>query len=338
MASIETAKNKRGEPRYRVRVRVNGCDKSKTFKSLEHAKKWGKETEARADPERAEGHAVAEMIDKYCTEVLPHKAKNTQLIQYGQLQFWKSYLGRLKLSQITTPDIAKGKALLSPKSNNTINSYLAALSHCYTVAVKEWEWCAVNPVGNIQRMPKTQERTRCLTGEERARLLFYAKLVPCPFVYTITVVALSTGPRKSEIRNMKFSNYDHIHGKVILDETKTGARRTVRLFGLARELMAKLYESRQPGQELFFPSPHKPSHPVDFQYSWVMALEKAKIPNFCFHDLRHSSASYLAEHGATLQDIKEILGHKSIQTTQKYVHLTEGHTAAIVQKMNLSIF
>lgn len=338
MAMITPTTNRHGEPRYRVRVRVKGFNKSKTFKNQAQSEQWGREMENMADPDKIDGRTVAEMVDRYCAEVLPQKARNTQLSQYGQLAFWKSQIGRLKLSQVTTPDIAKGKAALAPKGNSTINSYFAALSHCYTVAIKEWEWCENNPVQNVRRLPGTQERVRMLTDAERARLLFYAKLVPCPYLYTIVVVTLSTGPRKSEIRNMKFSDYDHARGRIVLNETKNGERRTVRLFGHARELMGALYQSRQPDQGYFFPSPQDPRRPVDFRYSWEMALEKAEIPNFCFHDLRHTAASYLALQGATLQDIKEILGHRSIQTALKYTHLTESHTASLVQKMNLSIF
>lgn len=338
MSTTKTITNRHGKTRYRMRVRVKGFNKSKTFNNLAQAEQWARNMESRADPDKIGGRTVAEMIDRYCVEVLPQKARNTQLSQHGQLMFWKSQIGRLKLSQVATPDIAMGKTTLAPKGNNTINSYLAALSHCYTVAVKEWEWCEINPVQNVRRMPKTQERVRMLTDAERARLLFYTKLVPCPYLHTIVVVTLSTGPRKSEINNMKFSDYDHTRGRIVLDQTKNGERRTVRLFGPARELMGALYLSRRPDQKYFFPSPQDPARPGDFRYSWEMALEKAAIPNFCFHDLRHSAASYLALQGATLQDIKEILGHKSIQTALKYTHLTESHTAGLVQKMNLSIF
>lgn len=344
MASICIATTRKGERRYRVRVRVKGFYASKTHKNRREADRWARKMEDRADLNntgpvtQATVRTVKEMIDLYCTTILPHKARNTRLSQYGQLQFWAGLIGDMTLSQATTPVIAEGKAVLAPRGNSTINCYLAALQHCFSVAIKEWQWCELNPVVNVWKLPQPNSRVRSLDDKERGRLMFYAKLVPCPFVYTIMVVTLSTGPRKSEIRNMKFDDYDHVRGRVVLEETKNGERRTVRLFGHARELMGKLYEERQPGQLFFFPSPRDPAKPVDFRYSWEMALEKAAIPNFCFHDLRHSAASYLAMQGATLMDIKEILGHKTIQTTQKYAHLTEGHTAGQIQRMNLAIF
>ncbi|KAB0665639.1 site-specific integrase [Oryzomonas japonica] len=344
MASMSVSTNRKGEPRYRVRVRIKGVYASKTGRNKREVERWARKTEDRADlntmtPEtQATVRTVAEMIDRYCKQVLPYKALNTQFSQQGQLMFWKSEIGGMSLADATTPVIAKRKALLAPRGNATINCYLAALQHCFAMAIKEWQWCEINPVRDVWRLPQPAARVRMLSAAERSRLMFYCRMAPCSLLETIVVVALSTGPRKSEVRNIKIEDYNHVTGRVVLDQTKNGDRRTVRLFGEARKRMAALYEARKPGQVYFFPSPRDPSRPVDFRYSWEMSLESAEIPNFCFHDLRHSAASYLAEQGATLADIKEILGHKTIQTTQKYTHLTESHTAALVQKMNLSIF
>lgn len=344
MATIKTTSAKHGKTRYRVQVRTNGVYASKTFSNKAEAETWACTTENKAKlntmgtTAQATTRTVGEMIERYCLEILRHKARNTQASQRGQLEWWKSRIGNMTLAKATTPIIAEGKKKLLPRGNATINSYLAALQHVYEIAIKEWQWCEINPVRNVWRQPLPQARVRMLSDLERAKLLFYCRLVPCQTLETIVILALSTGPRKSEIRFMRFSDYDHLRGRIVLNETQNGQRRTVRLFGEARCRMAALYEARSPEQEFFFPSEQNPNHPIDFRYSWEMALEKAEIPDFCFHDLRHSAASYLAAQGASLADIKEILGHKTIQTTQKYTHLTENHTAALVQRMNLRIF
>jgi integrase len=343
MASIKTTTNKRGKHRYRVRVRTGGACLSKTFSNKAEAERWARITEDRVELNcmgatgQATVRTVGEMIDRYCREILPGKAKNTQISQHAQLMFWKSQIGKLTLAKTTTPVIAEVKAALAPRGTATINCYLAALQHAFTVAVKEWEWLTSNPVKNVVRRPPPPSRVRTLSPAERTQLLFYARLAPCKLLETMIVVALSTGPRKSEIRNMKFSDYDRRRSVIVLNETKNKERRTVRLFGPAAQMMADLYDRRQPDQVYFFPSPQDPRRPHDIRYSWEWTLEQAEIPNCCFHDLRHSAASYLAAQGATLADIKEILGHKSIQTTLKYTHLTESRTAALIQKMNQAI-
>src|SRR4030095_105520 len=63
-----------------------------------------------------------------------------------------------------------------------------------------------------------------------------------------------------------------------------------------------------------------------------------KVYNFRFHDLRHSAASYLAMNGASLAEIAEVLGHKTLAMVKRYAHLSEAHTAGIVARMNKAIF
>ena len=54
-------------------------------------------------------------------------------------------------------------------------------------------------------------------------------------------------------------------------------------------------------------------------------LKASGIEDFRFHDLRHSTASYLAMNGASLAEIAEILGHKTLQMVKRYSHLSEQH-------------
>ena len=77
---------------------------------------------------------------------------------------------------------------------------------------------------------------------------------------------------------------------------------------------------------------------MDVRTSWEYALRGADIENFRWHDLRHSTASYLAMNGASLAEIAEVLGHKTLQMVKRYAHLSEQHTAGVVASMNEKIF
>ena len=67
-------------------------------------------------------------------------------------------------------------------------------------------------------------------------------------------------------------------------------------------------------------------------------LKRGDISNFCFHDLRHSYASYLAMNRASLLEIAELLGHKTLAMVKRYAHLTEAHTRSVVERMNRAVF
>ncbi len=63
-------------------------------------------------------------------------------------------------------------------------------------------------------------------------------------------------------------------------------------------------------------------------------MKKAEIEDFCFHDLRHTFASHLVMAGVPLLTVAELLGHKSIDMTKRYSHLSPNHKAAAVRVLD----
>jgi integrase len=68
--------------------------------------------------------------------------------------------------------------------------------------------------------------------------------------------------------------------------------------------------------------------------AWRDAVERAQVRNFKFHDLRHCCASYLAQAGTPLNLIAEVLGHRKLDMTRRYAHLTT-HTKASAMRSAL---
>ena len=83
-----------------------------------------------------------------------------------------------------------------------------------------------------------------------------------------------------------------------------------------------------------FPGRRDPSKPVDLRAPFALALKRAEITDFRWHDLRHTAASYLAMNGASPAEIAEVLGHKTLAMVKRYSHLSEAHTAGVVERMN----
>lgn len=101
--------------------------------------------------------------------------------------------------------------------------------------------------------------------------------------------------------------------------------------------MQDLYANRREDTELVFPRLDG-KKPVFIENDWNKALTEAGIEDFRFHDLRHTAASYLAMNGATLAEIAEVLGHKTLQMVKRYAHMSEQHTMGVVERMNRAIF
>ena len=75
-----------------------------------------------------------------------------------------------------------------------------------------------------------------------------------------------------------------------------------------------------------------------FREAFDNAVRRASITDFRFHDLRHTAASYLAMSGASLAEIAEVLGHKTLAMVKRYAHLSEAHTRGVVERMNRAVF
>ena len=146
-------------------------------------------------------------------------------------------------------------------------------------------------------------------------------------------LALSTGARGGRTHGPSMARRGLGAGRGRpLHDTKNRDRRAIFLSPAVVEVLREHSKVRRIDSEHVFAgvkgAPHFP------QTAWEAALRTAKIENFRFHDCRHSAASYLAMSGATLAEIAEILGHKTLAMVKRYSHLTEAHSAAVVERMN----
>jgi integrase len=173
-------------------------------------------------------------------------------------------------------------------------------------------------------LPQPRGRQRYLTTTELDHLLDVAKKAD-PLVAEGIVVALTTGLRESEMLRLDWADIDFNAAKLTVHESKTGEPRKVHL---PAPTIAAL--KRQPqqmvGPEFVFPTPTGKAR-IDvyaFARRWRVVRAAAKLEDFRWHDLRHSTASFLAGKGASLPMIGSVLGHKSVATTARYSHLVQG--------------
>ena len=352
MATIRKRTTKSVGNRYQAIVRVKGYpSQTATFNTEKKAQKWAKITEVAIEDGRhfkkaeAKNHTFGEMIDRYLKHVMPRKSPRQRSLQTTQLMWWKSQLGPFTLGDVTTPMLAEKRDDLSNqlvsgdeeggkrRSNASVNRYLAALSHVYTVAEREWGWIYDSPIKRVGRRKEPRGRERFLLDDERKRLVSECQRSKEPLLYPLIIAAISTGARQGELLKLRWENVDFEKGMIRLLETKNEERRAVPIAGLAHKELRKLSKVRHIDDDRVFPLT------VD-QVRWHFgaALRKAEIKDFRFHDLRHSAASYLAMNGATLAEIAEVLGHKTLQMVKRYAHLTEQHTSKVVERMNKKIF
>lgn len=356
MATIIERIDKTGAKSYQVKVRLKGYpQQTATFSRKTDAKKWATQTEAAIRERRhfksveASKHTLSDLLDRYIRDVLPTKAKSTQPHQKRQLEWWSKELGPYTLADITPALIAECRDKVVKKSSGaTANRYLAVLSHAFTVARKELGWIESNPVFSVSRPKEPRGRVRFLSEDaiaedgsviagELTRLLNACRSSKEAYLFPLVTLALSTGMRRGEIMNLTWTDVDLKQGRIVLHQTKNQERRVVPLVGHALSLLKELSKVRRLDTQLLWPGGN-PDKPKDITLPWYSALQEAQIEDFRFHDLRHSAASYMLMNGASIAELAEVLGHKTLQMVKRYSHLSESHARGVVERMNKSVF
>lgn len=339
MASIEKRKTSKGEIRFRAVIRKKGYPAQRqTFSRRTDAVRWIKQTEAEIEQGihlksvEAKKHTLKELIDRYIKYHLLQEGGDHKRIP--QLRWWQENLGDYLLTEMTSPRLSEMKHKLSEsRAPATVNRYLAALSHVFTMAVNEWEWMDDNPMRKVKKLVEPRGRVRYLSKVEKNRLINACKDSEVKALLPIVLIAISTGMRQGEILNLKWKDLDLQSGRLVIQKSKNNERRGLSVVGDALTELRHWSKVRTLNSELVFPGRNRQS-PIFIRKPWLNAVVKAELKDFRFHDLRHTAASYLAMSGASLNEIAEILGHKTLSMVQRYAHLSEGHTTKVVEHMN----
>ena len=146
-------------------------------------------------------------------------------------------------------------------------------------------------------------------------------------------LALNTGMRRGEQYGLTWDRVDLERG-ILTVYGKTG-RRFVRINSVARAAILHLHSVSNGSK---FVCPDKQREDQKDWRTWLdHACDSAKIDNFLWHDLRHTFASRLVMAGVDLRNVQELLGHRTIITTQRYAHLSPDHQRANVEKLTREV-
>jgi len=231
------------------------------------------------------------------------------------------------LFSIVPEAIEKYKAERSKQvSPATVNRELACLKSIYNKAI-EWGKADENPVRKVKFFRENNQRIRYLEKDEIRKLVDY-----CPEdLKSLVIIALNTGMRKGEILNLKWSDIDLDKGIFYLLDTKNNEPREVQMNQQAREALDGI--AKIPGSPYVFRDEQGNLSIYNMRKKFETALKKSGIINFRFHDLRHTFASHLAMLGIDLKTMQELMGHKTIEMTLRYAHLSPDHKRRAVESL-----
>ena len=244
---------------------------------------------------------------------------------------------------------------------STVNRKMGSISGVFSRAV-EWEYIGTHPLAKLKQLKvDSLGLVRYLDTDETKRLREaldsrqdeirseresanqwradrgkqqMQSLLQLPFtdhLKPMVLVSLNTGMRRGELFDLKWSavNFSTNTITVAGDTTKTSDTRHI---PMNKETVSILERwKKQAGKSRYvFPS-QEGGRLEDVKSAWLRLLERAKIKDFRWHDMRHDFASRLVMAGVPLNTVRELLGHSDIKMTLRYAHLAPGTKAAAVE-------
>lgn len=285
----------------------------------------------------SEEKIFSELCDYWLINVAPTKRSYKDQLSIIQKRL-RPFFGHLKLKDITNEYTQKYIISFSDgRSNKTVANHLIVLISMLNFA-SEMKWLREVPKIKKPKIPRNGNSFSYLKNDEEvSRFLTVAKTKGLN-VYTLYAFAVFTGMRQGEIAGLHWSDVDLDTRRICVrfsfnGPTKSGEARYVPILD---PLVPILFEwKKYSNKELVFTSIVGTMYSKSawiFQETLKEVLKDAGFEKktrsgrskhyITFHDLRHTFASHWMMKGGDIYRLQNVLGHQSIEMTQRYSHLS----------------
>jgi integrase/recombinase XerD len=215
---------------------------------------------------------------------------------------------------------------------STYNQMVSALRFFYTKVLKRPFLLSDIP---FTRQP--QQLPLILSREEVAQIL---QAPPHLKSRALLMTIYAAGLRRSEAARLRVSDIDSARMTITIHQGKGQRDRLVMLSPVLLETLRQYWRYHRPKHWLFPGA--RPGQPIcgnDIFLVFQHAVRRAGIAKpVSPHSLRHSFATHLLEAGTDLRTIQMLLGHRSLKTTARYLHVSQHQlqvTASPLDSLNL---
>ena len=274
------------------------------------------------------------------------KSKNTlesYLRDIGQFSSYCSLNGIKSLNSVNSDVIHKYVEYLQVlgKSEATISRVAASLRGYFTFLLNKG-YIKNNPISDVKVKTAQKKLPEILTGKEVLKLIEQPSGTDYKSIRDKAMLELlyATGIKVTEL--IELSIYEVNVQLGILNLHSAKHNRIVPIYSAAVKTLTNYILNVRPvivsnlEEERLFTNMN--GEPLSRQGFWKIVKHyaaEAKIQkDITPHTLRHSFAAHLLENGADLKDIKEMLGHADISTTQMYAQLMKNKYAQDYRKFH----
>ena len=266
-----------------------------------------------------------------------HYFPHIEAIKRQPHQDWSVYnshirrqLGHYLLNELTNPvlDVWVREQMLSGLQRSTINKHIHMFNRMLNIA-QHWTLLPLQSehLHKVKKLALGDHTQRFLDKEEIDRLIAASRTTRHPYFYNIVRLFLLTGARHGELRLVKWKDIDLHKREWTVPRSKNGrARRII----LSTAAVNSLQSVRETAEHLMLPTkqsdyaitnPHTRTAYHSFYAAWFQVRKAADLEGLRIHDLRHTFASVLINKGVSIYEVQTLLGHSTIQMTQRYAHL-----------------
>lgn len=255
--------------------------------------------------------------------------------------------GEMRLADIRPRHVIKLQADLwksgKGKSAQTIANILSAASSIFKFAVTK-EFMEYNPCTSVTRVKKPKKAPTYWSFSERNKFLAFCQRENWE-LYQLVAFAVTTGLRPGELQGLQRSRLDFQNCFVTVDQnwcTKTNRLnpwtkgKIDRKVTVPPPIMEILNNKRGLAADAFVFSENIPFNTLGHNLLKPMA-RRAGVTPIRFHDLRHTFASHCVLKGKHQVEIRDLLGHAKLSSTDIYMHLSKddlkGATDCLVEGM-----
>jgi integrase/recombinase XerD len=188
---------------------------------------------------------------------------------------------------------------------------------------------------DIPRPKKPNQLPKVLSEHELERLF---RAIDNLKHKALLFTAYSAGLRVSEAVHLRIRDIDSSRMQIRIEQAKGKKDRYVGLSAILLEVLRAYLTHVKPRPQIYLFEGEKPGEPYTSRSAQLVfqhAKEKAGIrKEVGFHVLRHSFATHLLEKGIDIHYIKELLGHFSIKTTERYLHVRKQDLLSLVNPLD----
>lgn len=228
------------------------------------------------------------------------------------------YVHSLKINRVTDKEITDYLYYCKKEKNYSFSSMkmvIAAIKYLYKNVFNKPAPEALNI-----KLRKPSVLPTVLTVNEISKILDTVENLKHK---TMLLLIYSAGLRLGELLNLKPGDIISETMKIHIREGKSKKDRYVMLSENILTLLKKYYSEYKPKEFLFEGQKGGKYSPKSVQTVFKRAANKARIKKkVSVHTLRHSFATHLLDDGTDIRYIQELLGHKRLETTQIYTHVS----------------